>query len=197
MIEKVRDTPGRVLSLAQYRAAFWQFWPHVPDQFDKLERQQHFQELDTPSWDAFTAGDWQRALELMHIAGGPELHTAFARRRLRVVELPVTPYVQWELHWYRRPGNDDEQIRVISPAAIAEYETVQLLPELVILGPRAMFEVLYNQDMFLAGGRQIPDLEVIAACRADFQHLWEQGEDLDTFFTRQIATLPPPVMTGR
>ncbi|GIH10064.1 hypothetical protein Rhe02_81310 [Rhizocola hellebori] len=197
MIEKVRDTPGEMLALAKYRAAFWQVWPHIPDRFDKLERQQHFQELDTPSWDAASAGDWQLSLELMQTAGGPELITTFARRRLRVVELPVTPYLQWELHWYRRPGNEDEQIRVIDPAAIAGYETAQLLPELVILGPLAMFEVIYNQEKFLAGGRQILAHDIIAACRADFEQLWEQGEDLDAFFTREIAPLPPPTMSHK
>ncbi|MGC9540104.1 hypothetical protein [Streptomyces sp. UG1] len=43
----------------------------------KLECRQHFEEQGSPSGDAVRRGEWERSL--------------------RVVEKPVSPYVQWEL----------------------------------------------------------------------------------------------------
>ncbi|MGH3323627.1 MAG: DUF6879 family protein, partial [Streptomyces sp.] len=88
----------------RYHEDFYRFYEGDIGRVSKLERGQHFKERGFASWEAFAAGEWDRALSL--IEEKRETYSrqleAIARRdlvqrRLRVVEFPVTPYVQWEL----------------------------------------------------------------------------------------------------
>ncbi|WP_372500395.1 DUF6879 family protein [Sphaerisporangium perillae] len=86
----------------------------------KLERAQHFQEPDVPSWVAMIEGDWKRALalveemrEAMGSGSGPEL------RRLRIVHHPVTPYLQWEMQILKLRVEAGAKIRVLPADAVA------------------------------------------------------------------------------
>jgi Family of unknown function (DUF6879) len=206
MIEQVGSVPGDILPLAEYNSDFFDHWQRIPDRFDKLERIQHFQEPEDPSWDAFAAGDWEQALAIMDRVGrrglfsDPEGNPArldMQIRRLRVISLPIAPYVQWECQFFRHDRDTGEQIRVLKPAMLAHWEVDGPLPELVVLGPTVMYEVLYTADGILNGGRRILDGDIIAAVRADFDQLWETAEDFTVFFDREIADLPPPVFAAR
>jgi hypothetical protein len=77
-----------------------QYWRRI-NRFDKLERLQCFREPGYPSWDAFAAGRWDEALQIMqrdHSIVENEFVDDFRNGlysyRIRVVELPVTPYLQ-------------------------------------------------------------------------------------------------------
>ncbi len=64
MLERVRDTPGIILSLDEYWPDFELNRSRVTDRIDKLERRQYFEEPSDPGWQAFVSGDWQEALRL-------------------------------------------------------------------------------------------------------------------------------------
>jgi len=106
----------------------------------KVERLQHFEEEESPRRDALRRGDWQEALRLFE-AGREEARRAAESdrlhgspfRRLRVVEEPLTPYVQWELHWLHTRAEAGHPTRVLSAKEVAPAETDRLLPEIVIL----------------------------------------------------------------
>lgn len=166
---------------------------------DKLERGQHFKERGFASWEAFAAGQWDEALSLMC-----ERRDAYAQqvaemerlgvlqRRLRVVEFPVTPYVQWELHVLRLRVEAGDRIRVLDAGTIADVETHRHVPEVVILGDVAMFEVQYDADGNAAGANRFTDPDLIAETSAGFEELYALGEEYERFFAREIAPLPPP-----
>jgi hypothetical protein len=70
----------------------------------KIKRLQAYDESGFPSWEAFLAGDWEAALALIEAerAGFARFYGGFAARgasfrRVRIVEAPVSAYVQWEL----------------------------------------------------------------------------------------------------
>ncbi|WP_329453627.1 hypothetical protein OG894_44710 (plasmid) [Streptomyces sp. NBC_01724] len=168
---------------------------------NKLERGQHFKERGFSSWEAFAAGRWDEALSLIE-----ERREAYVRqaeeaerlgvlqRRLRVVEFPVTPYVQWELHVLRLRVETGDRIRLLDARTITHIEKQCHIPEVVILGDVAMFEVQYD-DGIAAGANHYTAPELIAETSAGFDELYAQGEEYASFFDREISLLPPPAAT--
>jgi hypothetical protein len=98
--------PGERLDLDEYWADFEQrFWKTSSLGFWKLERQQTFKEPGDDGWEAFSQGRWDDSMRILQ-ARRSEFDdyyrriadNGFATRRVRVVEEPLTPYLQWELH---------------------------------------------------------------------------------------------------
>jgi hypothetical protein len=196
MIEQIRDVPGREFDLAGYLADFWPRLDRTTDVLWKLERIQDFREPDDPSWVAMTEGDWGRALrlhdeKLVGLREYQERTKGFARRRLRVVEHPVTPYLQWEMYVLRLRAQAGEQGRVIPAEDVSHLEARQPLPELLVVGSEALYEVIYDATRTLSGGRRIDDPDVITACRQELAELYDKAEDLTAYFDREIAPLLP------
>ncbi|WP_344905879.1 DUF6879 family protein [Actinomadura meridiana] len=87
------------------------------DYFWKLERRQTFQEPDDASYQAFVRGDWEEAQRIEN-DGRDALRRRFVEqgfvlRRVRVVESPITPYLQWEMRALRVRAEAGEEIRVL------------------------------------------------------------------------------------
>ncbi|RMI45111.1 hypothetical protein EBO15_11130 [Actinomadura harenae] len=113
--------------------------------------------------------------------------------RLRIVERPVSPYLQWELHVLQvRAESGVQDIRILDAAELTGLEAEHHLPELVFLGTTVMYEVLYDSDGTHSGGRRHDDPEVIHACHRQLVELHGAGERLLTYFEREIAPLPAP-----
>jgi hypothetical protein len=159
--------PGPELDLASYSDAFDEAYKQIV--FWKIERRQTFREPGMPSWEAFAAGDWARALELNE----RERDTVLAKvaedeslgvesRRLRVVEYPVTPYLQWEMQYFR------------------------LLAE-------AGEDLLYDAEGTAYGARRIDDPQVIAEAGREVADLYAAAEPVLDYFVREIAPLPAPI----
>ncbi|MGW1139212.1 DUF6879 family protein [Streptomyces zhihengii] len=170
---------------------------------NKLERGQHFQERGFPSWEAFAAGDWERALTLADERReeyAQELDKAsrsgVRHRRLRIVEFPVTPYVQWEPHVLRVRVDVGDEIRVLDAGDIADIERTRPVPEVVVLGDEVMYEVVYDAEGNADGARRYDNRSLVRETNAGFDALWERGEEFPAFFDREIAELAPPQVTG-
>lgn len=202
MLECVRNVSGDILRPVEvYLDDTGHYWGHI-NRFDKLERLQHFREPGYPSWDAFMAGRWDEALQIMQ-RDRPAVEKEFSEDfraglssyRVRVVELPVTPYLQWEFHELKLRAECGENIRVIGPEKVLPYEQNAVVPELIFMDTRAMYEICYDDTGTRTGGRKFTDPELIEKCLSEVHVLYNQGEDLLTFFGREIAPLPPPVVT--
>ncbi|MFE6825451.1 DUF6879 family protein [Streptomyces sp. NPDC057690] len=170
---------------------------------NKLERGQHFKERGFPSWEAFAEGDWERALSLAEERRedyAQELRQAsrlgVTHRRLRVVEFPVTPYVQWELFVLRARVDLGDDIKILDARDISNIERNRPVPEVVILGDVVMYEVMYDKDGNADGANRYTDGSLIRETNAGFDTLYERGEGFRDFFDREIATLAPPRVPG-
>ncbi|MGP4027009.1 DUF6879 family protein [Actinomadura sp. 3N407] len=157
----------------------------IEDYFWKLERRQAFQEPGDASYQAFARGDWDESLRIKDQGRGA-LRRRFAEqefvlRRVRVVESPVTPYLQWEMQALRVRAEAGEQIRVLDASAIRDREADRLMPEVIILGTRVLYEVLYDEAGLHSGGRRITERTVIDECRAELAALWHKGEDITSY----------------
>ncbi|MFB9967070.1 DUF6879 family protein [Sinosporangium siamense] len=195
----MHDLPGGFLALDDYIADFntrletcTALW--------KLERRQSFVEPDEPSWVALDEGDWAKSLELAEQTReetveyyAEELRRGRPAHRVRVVELPLTPYLQWELHMLRMQEQGGARPRVVPPERVAGFERVRPVPELLVLEGVVLYDVQYDGNGAALGARVIEDVDVVAACRHEIGELWREAEPLADFFEREVAHLGPPV----
>jgi hypothetical protein len=201
MLERVHGISGEIFEGVQaYHNDANQYWERI-DKFDKLERLQHFREPENQSWEAFVAGRWVEAQQIRRrnrstVAAefAEDARRGIVSRRVRVVEIPVTPYLQWELHGLKLRAECGENIRVVDLKTIAHYEISEAVPELIFMGSLAMYKICYDESGLLRGAQKFTDPDLISGCQADFNALYRQGEELHTFFTREIEPLPPPMI---
>jgi hypothetical protein len=199
MFELLRSANAELLSRRAYLDDFYRVFAADIHRFDKLERRQNFQEPGVDSWEAFRRGDWPAALSLIE-QDRPALtdyyeemrERGLTARRVRVVDYPISPYLQWELHILRLRAELGESIRVVEAGALHEAEGTGLLPELVILGTSVMYEVRYTDSGIANGARRFSDARLVQSAAASIDALHARGEDLLSFFPREVAPLPPP-----
>ncbi|WP_432825700.1 DUF6879 family protein [Dactylosporangium sp. CA-092794] len=175
------------------------FWTITELGFWKLERQQFFKEPGYDSWEAFAKGDWNESLRLLE-AGRADMadyhrrveEQGFVARRVRVVDEPITPYLQWELHALRIRDQCGGSVRIVSPDQVAEFEHDAPLPEIYTLGATVMYQAIYDDDGVLESVRRFVDRDRIVRCQRFIQDLYEAGQPLQPFFDSHVATLLPP-----
>lgn len=187
------------------REAYHQdFWPRDAAAHDrdswKLERRQDFQELNSPSWEAVCRGEWEESLRLFEdrrdtlIASAQEDNRKGHRfHRVRVVEKPLTPYVQWELHSHRQRAElGGELIRVATAQQVAASEGTDLVPEVVVLGGCVLYQVIYTEAGVADGAIRYDDPALVERWDQYLRALYVVGEDMIPYFKREVAHLPPP-----
>jgi hypothetical protein len=165
----------------------------------KLERRQHFEETNDDSREALRRGDWAEVLRLFEAerealrrSAREDESRGTAFRRIRVVQEPLTPYVQWELHWLRLSAECGHPVRVLPAPALAASESAGLLPEVVILGGRTLFQVLYTTAGVPDGAVRFTDPAVVQPWTDFLRHAYAVAEDIQDYFARAVAHLPPP-----
>jgi hypothetical protein len=197
--ELLDSAAGVALGQAEYQRDFAaRMW--LADGLDswKIERLQAYDETGFPSWEAFVAGDWPTALALIEgeQAGFLEFHRRFAVRgaafrRVRIVERPISAYVQWEFQVLRVRAECGEHCPVLTAAQAAEFEVSGPLPELVSLSGRTLYRTLYAQGV-PDGAIRFTDPALIARYEQFAARLYALGEDITAYFDREIAPLPVP-----
>src|SRR3954452_17814800 len=146
------DELGERLTREDYKRDFRERRAAIRDgESWKFERLQHFEETNDDSREALRRGDWPAVLRLFEAERDALVRRArdeAARgavfHRIRVVEEPLTPYVQWELHWLRLSAECGHSVRVLPASAVAAAEGDALLPELNLLDSRVLYRVLYT-----------------------------------------------------
>lgn len=199
MLERIPDLPARRLAREDYLKDYWAEYERINGDFFKLERAQEFREIGDPSWEAFADGDWRLALELNEAdretaeeMANKDRRLGIRTRRIRVVEEPISPYVQWEMQFFRLLAEAGQELRVLPAAQLRAWETDRPVPELAVLGDRVLYQVMYDRSGTPCGARRIDDPRVIRACLAELALLFDRAEPLLRFFDREIAPLPAP-----
>ncbi|WP_405798584.1 DUF6879 family protein [Streptomyces sp. NBC_01506] len=167
----------------------------------KLERRQYFEEQNDPSRDALTHGDWEEVLRLfaadrdLVLAGAlRDKERGFTFHRVRIVEQPITPYVQWELYWLRQHDElGGSRVRIVTVDQVADVEKMRQLPELLILDSQVLYNVVYSDSGVPMGSIRFTDQQHVQSWEQYIRSLFEIGEDIAPYFAREIAPLPAPV----
>ncbi|MET8358850.1 DUF6879 family protein [Micromonospora sp. NPDC005171] len=118
--------------------------------------------------------------------------SGFATRRVRVVQEPLTPYLQWELHVLRLRHECGGLTRVVAPGQVVAAEAGGPLPEIYTLGTDVMYEAIYDADGVLEAARRWRNPDVVTRCQEFIESLYDNGESLNEFFARVVAPLEPP-----
>jgi hypothetical protein len=201
MRDWVKNATATQLDHGDYLDDFFTYFKAARSTFLKLERRQCFKEPDSPSWRAFDSGDWRLALELINVENEEtkdyfeELKSRRIRAlRIRIVEFPIDPYLQWEFWVYHRNARLGEDIRVITLDELhrrrgQDYE----LPELAIIDDTVAYEVMYDDSGLNVGGRKIVDQILIRQCTNEFMELFNVAQPIDDFFPEHILPLSDPV----
>jgi hypothetical protein len=184
-----RDASDRDFARAQ------EFW--------KLERGQAFAEPGNTSWEAFARGDWDESLRLIEgfRDGITRYHQAATARgtstyRIRVVSLPPTPYVQWELHGLRLRDETGGATRVLLDTDVADLEDEGPLPNIQTMDREVMYRPMYDASGVTEYGLRYTDKALVSRCRDLIAGLYARGEPIAEFVRREIVPLPPPGSPG-
>lgn len=199
MLERLRGVSGDTLDHAAYHEDFTKESDGLSGVVWKLERAQTFRESGDAGWEAFGSGHWDRPLgildaerEAIRADAQRNAERGLEIRRVRVVESPVSPYPQWEMHALRMLAEEGFGLRVLDASRVGELERVQQLPEIVVIGDRVLYEVRYDAQWTPIGARRIHDPDVIQEARREVADLYDAGEPLIEFFRREISPLPVP-----
>lgn len=112
----------RTINRNQLGTQFDLLWQELEKEFFKVEVLQDYREDDYPSLDAFRAGDIDKGMKLLE--GEAVQATTWAKgkenilkRRVHVVDLPLSPYMRWEIEWYKRVNVPivGEQVFIVTP----------------------------------------------------------------------------------
>ncbi|WP_055555267.1 DUF6879 family protein [Streptomyces sp. NBRC 110028] len=167
----------------------------------KLERQQHFEEQNNPGRDALRRGDWDEVMRqfekkrprfLESVQKDRERGSAF--HRVRVVEHPFTPYVRWELLSLRVQAECGKPIRVVRADHVREFEQRAILPEVVVLGARVLYEVVYTDEGVPDGAVRHSDPELVGPWGSFISDLYAGGEDVVAYVERHTDSFPPQAL---
>ena len=200
MLDRIQQVPGTPLDRDSYHEHMRVETGQVKGIVWKLERSQVFTEAaDDSSWQAFVSGDWLKSVAIFE-SERPDIQAEaekYARqgsefRRLRIVEQPVSAYLQWELQSLKIFDESGMPIRVLDANSVQNLEASEQLPEIVIVGDQVLYQVRYDSQWSACGARRITDREVIQQAAAEMAGLWADAEPLAGYFAREIATLPPP-----
>lgn len=175
------------------------FWATEDPGFWKLERQQHFKEPDHESWQAFARGDWDQALHIIE-AGRPAMRDyyrkvetcGFDNRRVRVVEEPITPYLQWEMQILRMRDEYGGTVRIVTEDQVADFERTAPLPEIFTLGTTVMYRAVYDDEGVFESAYRYVDRDLVVRCQRFIQDLFEIGQPMQPYFAEHVAVMPPP-----
>lgn len=192
--------PGERLDAVSYVADFEaRFWRIGDEGLWKLECLQNYQEHGFASWEAFRAGDWDGSLRLVEeLRPGFEEYygrisaNGFRLHRTRVVQEPITPYVQWEMQILRAREQCGEAVTVLTADRAAALTGPAPLPDLVTLGAEAAYEIHYTEDGTPDGATRHTDRGTVRGMRAFIQQLHGSGQQLASYFAQRIADLTPP-----
>lgn len=189
---------GERLELPAYSADFQERFEQSAE-FWKLERGQAFAEPGSESWEASRRGDWSEALRLIEErrAGFTDYQRrndarGMSSRRVRVVSLPPSPYLHWELRLLLLRDEFGQPTRIVLDRDVARLEEEAPLPEICTLDSDVMYEVVYASDGAADHAMRYTDMALVRRCRNLIVSLYERGEPISGFFQREIAPLPLP-----
>ncbi|MEU9413643.1 DUF6879 family protein [Streptomyces sp. NPDC048281] len=200
LVPGLPDELGERLAREDYKRDFRERRAAIRDgESWKLERLQHFEEANDDSREALRQGDWSAVLRLFEAErdalvrkARDEVSRGAVFHRIRVVEEPLTPYVQWELHWLRLNAECGLSVRVLPASEVAAAEGDALLPELTLLGSRVLYRVLYTDASQPDGAIRFTDPSTVRNWAEYLQELYAAAEDVQAYFDRAVADLPPP-----
>ena len=182
---------GARLNLEEFGAEFARAWSLMTWRFLKLECWQSYQELDTnKSLEAYNAGDFDRARDLLEGEAEADrpLYDGVRNRgiqyaRIRLVQLPLTPYLAYEMINYRIRREMGEAIEVVEMPATVTLPNERYFDFLLFDVESALIHD-YGDDGRQVGGWITGQSEVLRALEATAVSLRREASGLADFLAK-------------
>jgi hypothetical protein len=159
------------VSLGEFFQAFNDFSVSVQTRIFKLERLQYYIETGNESWQEFEGGNVRRSLELMRNIRATEAQfdIDFFRRglqflRVRAIELPLSPYVEWELQSHIISAQYGETILVADLTNAQRNRILWNSRDFLLFDSNAALVHDYAPDGALRGGWISQDQDFLRRC---------------------------------
>jgi hypothetical protein len=111
--------------------------------------------------------------------------------RARIVALPLTPYLQWELNLLKIRDETGGPVRIIDVSEISDLEKQERLPEIYTMDCAVMYQAVYDDQGVLEHALKYTDEALVLQCKIFIEALYKRGEAISSFFEREVAYLPP------
>ena len=159
------------VSREEFFQAFNEFSTKVQHRIFKLERLQNYVEEDNASWSEFQNGNIQHSLELMRTirAAEAQYDIEFFRRglqflRVRAVECPLSPYVEWELQSHAISAQYGETILVANLTDVQRGGVLWNTRDFLLFDSFAVLVHDYDSVGSLCGGWVCLDKAFVEHC---------------------------------
>jgi hypothetical protein len=159
---------GQRLSVDEFGEEFVHAWRRRNHRFLKLECWQTYQEPGTRSLRAFLTGDHAQVERLLQAEADEDsfVYEEVARRkvdyaRIRLVRLPLTPYLQWEMWNYQIRAKMGEHIQLVEMPPEVELPNDECFDFLLFDRSVALVHD-YGDDGLQVGGWLVDDHRTLA-----------------------------------
>ncbi|SDY04985.1 hypothetical protein SAMN05421504_104341 [Amycolatopsis xylanica] len=147
-----------------FREEFWKATERLRTRTVKVEWGQTFQEPGNPSWEAFAAGDFRKAIHLIEQNRQDHIRqqrvfddTGTPFYRIRVIRFPLSDYLKWELAHFRLNAELGERIFLAESARIADIELEGGLDDFTLFDEFLMLATEYTEDGVFKGAHIVRD----------------------------------------
>jgi len=131
-------------------------WSELQDEFFKLETLQHYIEEEVESYNLYLRGRKNEARKLLQkaISSQAPLYENTRNRgvsmlRLHIVDLPLSPYISYELESYKISRRFGEEIYFVTTETVDTIDTVTPPQDLLMFDERFIILHSYDRDGFL------------------------------------------------
>lgn len=184
------------IPLAEFRSHFNQLFMSMSSNFSKLERAQSYQEPGNESLAAYLKGDKREAANLLKlpIEGWDERFNYVAQAnipwtRVRLVEFPMTPYLEWEFLTYQRSARYGERILVTDITNDPKGSLAKSSSDFVMFDNRIVLAHDYGVDGILKGAWLVTRPNDVEAYIATFNDVRVRAIPLGVFEASQKLPL--------
>ncbi|WP_370948127.1 DUF6879 family protein [Amycolatopsis sp. cg5] len=171
-----------------FRKEFWQATERLRTRTVKVEWGQTFQEPGNPSWEAFAAGDFRKALDL--IEQNREDHVRQQRvfddtgtpfYRIRVIKFPLSDYLKWELAHFRLNAEMGERIFLAKSGSIADIVLTVDLDDFTLFDEFLMLATEYTEEGAFKGAHIVRDERYLSQVSALADKLLDRSLPYEDF----------------
>jgi hypothetical protein len=171
-----------------FRSTYRELMAATKCSFSKLETRQVYQEPGDASLSAFLKGDRMTAHALLRqpLEGADAESITASRRdiswtRIRLVEFPLTPYLQWELLTYQVSVKYGERILLTDVTGESRTSVLRRGDDFLMFDKKTVLAHNYDREGHLQGAWLIEKDSHVAQYAAFFEHARQGAVPLGVF----------------
>jgi hypothetical protein len=176
MTEITEDITTELITPSDYLDVFEELWHSLESRFWKLECNQSYKEPDDPSYNAFSEGDFSKAMELFqdrikheekYLRDIPQKNLDYTR--VRVISEPLTNYTKYEIGTYKISATYGQRIFLLNSRE-ARKLNLRKHGDIMLFDTKAFIILKYHDDGSL-------DKRLLGKVRSECRHIRKVADE--------------------